>query len=142
MDWFCAAVQTFHALHVELTCVLNCPAPQGAHCRSDVVVGAAVWALPGWQVVNAEHFLSETAVAAADSYWAAVQAVSDRHCPPDSYLPAPHFEQTRSEARLGATLSVSPVAHWLHAVHCAAFTALLNVPAAHGLHARSTVVVG
>jgi len=177
-------------LQVELTWVLNCPALQAAHFRSDVAVGAVVWALPAGQVVNAEHFLSEVAVAAVDSYWAAVhavnaehflsetavaaidsywaavqavnaehflsevavagvdsywaavQAVSGRHCPPDSYLPVPHFEQTRSEVRLGATLSVSPVAHWLHAVHCAAFTVLLNLPAAHGLHVRSIAVVG
>jgi hypothetical protein len=44
-----------------------------------VLVGAAVCALPGWQVVNAEHFLSEVAVAAVDSYCVAVQVVSDRH---------------------------------------------------------------
>ncbi|HET7540015.1 MAG TPA: hypothetical protein VFK05_09085 [Polyangiaceae bacterium] len=70
-------MHTVHALQVELTCVLNCPALQGAQVRSDVAVGAAVWALPGWQVVNAEHFLSEVAVAAVDSYCDAVQTVSD-----------------------------------------------------------------
>jgi len=64
---------------VELTCVLNCPELQAAHCRSVTLVGAAVWALPGWQLVNAEHFLSEEAVAAVDSYCDEVQAVSDRH---------------------------------------------------------------
>ena len=72
-------MHTVHALQVELTCVLNCPSTQAAHFRSDVAVGAVVWALPAGQVVNAEHFLSEVAVAAVDSYWAAVHAVNAEH---------------------------------------------------------------
>jgi len=108
-------VQVAHASQLAAFCVvLYLPASQATHCRLVVVVGATVCLLPGWQIVNAVHVLSEVAVAAVDSYWLELQTVSDRHWPFALYLPAPQAEQTRSEVLLGATLSVSPVLHSDH----------------------------
>jgi hypothetical protein len=78
MDWVWLAEQVVHVLQVAaLTCVLNDPELQVAHCRSVVVVGAAVCLLPGRQSVSAWHFRSEVAVAGVASNSFVLQTVSD-----------------------------------------------------------------
>ena len=78
--WVWADVHAVQALQVlALTCVLNVPELQAAHCRSVVVVGSAVCLLPGWQAVSALHFRSESALAGVDSYWLELHTVSGWH---------------------------------------------------------------
>jgi hypothetical protein len=137
-DCFWFAPHVFQALQVAaLTWVLNVPLLQAAHWRSLVVVGAAVWRLPGWQLFTSLHFRSDVAVAGVDSYWLELQTVSAVQVPFFSYFPAPQVEQIRSDVALGGTLSLSPDLHCDQAVQVAALRPPLKVPLSHGLHARS-----
>jgi hypothetical protein len=79
------ARHSIQGTHVAWFAVLvNVPASQSAHSRSVLAVGAFACRRPASHVV------------------------SSKHSPFDSYCPAPHVEQTRSEVAVGGTLSLSP----------------------------------
>ena len=140
---YCADVHAVQALQVvAFLVVLKLFAPHTAHCRSVVLVGAAVCLLPGKQSEIATQVRSDVAVADLDSYCVAPHSVSAVHVPLSAYLPAPQAEQTRSEVASGAMLSVSPAMQLVHALHMAVLGWELKVPAAQGAHARSDVPVG
>ena len=139
---YCAALHVLHALQLaEFLLVLKLFAPQAAHCRSVVFVGAAVCLLPGAQSEITLQVRLEVAVAAVDSYSVAVHSVSAMQVPLSEYLPVPQAEHTRSDVRSGATLSVSPAAHFRHALQALALGCELKVPAAHGAQVRFDVAV-
>ena len=107
-----------------------------------VAVGPAVWRVPGAQLLTALQTRLDVAVAGFDSYSVELQTVSGKQEPPDSYLPAPHVEHTRSEVAVGVTLCVSPVLHCPQGAQAAALSSELNVLAGHAVHVRSEVAVG
>jgi hypothetical protein len=66
-----------------------------------------------------------------------VQTESEAHVAPDSYLPSPHDEQTRSEVALGAELSVLPVVQVAQSTQALAFKVLLKVSDGQAVQVRS-----
>jgi hypothetical protein len=107
-----------------------------------VAVGAAVCRLPAWQVLIVLQTRLVVAVAGVDSYSVDLQTVRGTQEPPDSYLPAPHVEQTRSDVAVGATLCVSPDLHVDHLAQAAALSEELKAPLAQGAHLRSATADG